>query len=184
RRRSGRLLRKLDRSLAVPQGMIPLLAAAALAQTLPEVQQRLQDERAEARSLAGREAGVLGRLADLGRQVEGGARGLKAAQVRLRGAAARLAVAEEGAQKTRVQLEVATHAVEPRLVARYRLGREGYVRFLLGSTSVLDLIRRSRLFNTLLKSDLDAISVLRGQADTARAARDELAAAHAEQDQS
>ena len=164
--------------------MIALLAAAALAQTLPEVQQRLQDERAEARALAGREAGVLGRLADLERQIEVGSRGLKAAQVRLRGATARLAVAEEGAQKTQAQLDVATRAVEPRLVARYRLGREGYVRFLLGSTSVLDLIRRSRLFNALLKSDLEALAVLRAQADTARAARNELAAAHAEQDQS
>ena len=100
--------------------MIALLAAAALAQTLPEVQQRLQDERAEARALAGREAGVLGRLADLERQIEVGSRGLKAAQVRLRGATARLAVAEEGAQKTQAQLDVATRAVEPRLVARYR----------------------------------------------------------------
>src|SRR5256714_111538 len=72
----------------------------------------------------------------------------------------------------------------PRLVTRYRLGREGYIRFLLGSTSIADLLRRRRLFNVLLKSDLEAIALLRTQADATKAARDELLAAHVEQDQS
>jgi murein hydrolase activator len=164
--------------------MIALLAAAALAQTLPEVEQRLKDERAAAKTLAGKEASVLGKLADLERQIELESRGLRAAQARLRVATARLSVAEESSRKAQAQLDGATQVLQPRLVARYRLGREGYVRFLLGSTSVIDLIRRSHLFNMLLKSDLEALSVLRSQADTARAARNELAAAHAEQDQS
>src|SRR2546423_1085358 len=72
----------------------------------------------------------------------------------------------------------------PRLVTRYRLGREGYIRFLLGSTSIADLLRRRRLFNVLLRSDLEAIALLRTQADATKAARDELLAAHVEQDQS
>jgi len=150
--------------------MIALVAAAALAQTLPEVEQRLKDERAAAKTLAGKEASVLGKLADLERQIELESRGLRAAQARLRVATARLSVAEESSRKTQAQLDRATQVLQPRLVARYRLGREGYVRFLLGSTSVIDLIRRSHLFNVLLKSDLEALSVLRNQADTARAA--------------
>jgi len=74
--------------------------------------------------------------------------------------------------------------MRPRLLARYRMGREGYARVLLGATSISDLMRRSRLLDTLLKSDLDALAVLRVHARAARAARDEVAAAHAEQDQS
>src|SRR5207237_8200211 len=79
---------------------------------------------------------------------------------------------------------VASEAAAPRLVAKYRLGREGYIRFLLDSTSITDLLRRRRLFNFLLKSDLEAIALLRTQADATKAARDELLAAHVEQDQS
>src|SRR5204862_218483 len=121
------------------------LAAAAVAQQLPEVRQRLQEERAAAHRLAGREANVLGRLADLERQIEVESRGLRAAEARLRAATQRLSTAEEGAARAQAELEVATTVVEPRLVARYRLGREGYVRFLLGSTSIADLLRRSRV---------------------------------------
>lgn len=164
--------------------MIALLAAAALAQSLPEVQQRLADEREAAQRLAGREATVLGRLADLERQIELESRALRAAQVRLRAATQRLSVAEERAKKAQAGLDVQTAVVEPRLIARYRLGREGYVRFLLGSRSIADLLQRRRMFNILLETDLDALNKLRTQADAAKAARDELADAHAEQDQS
>ena len=164
--------------------MIALLLAVAAAASLPEVRQRLADERAAAEKLAGREAGVLGRLADLEREIEVESRALRAAQTRLRSAAQRLAAAEERSQKTQAELTVASEAAAPRLVARYRLGREGYIRFLLDSTSITDLLRRRRLFNFLLKSDLEAIALLRTQADATKAARDELLAAHVEQDQS
>ena len=164
--------------------MTSLLLAAALAASLPEVRQRLADERAAAKKLAGRESSVLGRLADLERQIEVESRGLRAAQARLRAATQRLSGAEERWQKVHGELTAANAVVEPRLVARYRLGREGYVRFLLGSTSIPDLVRRTRLFNTLLRADLEALSVLRVQAMAAKAARDEVSAAHAEQDQS
>jgi septal ring factor EnvC (AmiA/AmiB activator) len=70
--------------------------------------------------------------------------------------------------------------VGPRLVARYRLGREGYVRFLLGARSISDLLRRRRLFNSVLENDLDALAVLRFHAAGAKAARDELSSAQAE----
>ena len=164
--------------------MIALLLAADVAASLPELRQRLADERAAAEKLAGREAGVLGRLADLERQIEVESRALRAAQTRLRSAAQRLAVAEERSQKAQAELTAASEAAAPRLVTRYRLGREGYIRFLLGSTSIADLLRRRRLFTVLLRSDLEAIALLRTQADATKAARDELLAAHVEQDQS
>jgi septal ring factor EnvC (AmiA/AmiB activator) len=164
--------------------MIALVLLAVAAQTLPEAKQRLLDERAAAQKLAGREASVLGRLTDLERQIEVESRGLRAAQARLRVATQRLEVAEEGAQKAQARLQLSFGAAEPRLVARYRLGREGYVRFLLGATSIPDLVRRSRQFNALLKTDLETINALRAQADAAPGARNQVAAGHAEQDQS
>jgi murein hydrolase activator len=166
--------------------MIALLLAlsAAAPQTLPEVQQRLDDERAQAARLAGRESSLLGRLAELERQVEVEGRALRAAQARLRAANQRLIAVEERAQQTQAQVDRATDVLGPRLSARYRLGREGYLRFLLGARSIADVLRRRRLFNALLESDLDALSVLRFHADGARAARDELAAARNEQSQS
>ncbi|HET7787753.1 MAG TPA: peptidoglycan DD-metalloendopeptidase family protein [Myxococcales bacterium] len=164
--------------------MIPFLLAAALAQSLPEVRERLQEERAAAEQLAGREASLLGKLADLERQIELEGRALRAAQVRLRAATQRLAVVEERSERARAQLDLAMETAGPRLVARYRLGREGYVRFLLGARSIGDLLRRHRFFNLLLASDLETVTALRVRSDAATAARDELAAAHAERERS
>ena len=155
--------------------------AAGAPQTLPEVQQRLTEERAQAEKLAGREASLLGRLAELERQIELEGRALRAAQARLRAANARLSVVEERARVAQAQVDEATDKLGPRLTARYRLGREGYLRFLLGARSIADVLRRRRLFNALLEADLDALAVLRFTADGAKAARDELAAARNEQ---
>jgi septal ring factor EnvC (AmiA/AmiB activator) len=164
--------------------MIALLAAAAIAHSLPEVQQRLAEERAAAQKLAAREGTVLGRLADLERQIEVETRALRAAEARLRAAGERLAAAEENARKAQGQLDLAAEGLRPRLLARYKAGREGYVRILFGATSITDLMRRSRLLNALLKADLASLTVLRDHARTARAARKEVAVALAEEDQS
>ena len=161
--------------------MIALLLAAAVSQqSLPEVQQRLSEERAAAEKLAGREATLLGRLADLERQVEVEGRALRAAQARLRSAQARFEAVEARAKEAQAKVDAATDVLGPRLVARYKLGREGYVRFLLGAKGIADLLRRQRLFNALLEADLDALTVLRFHAQGAKAARDELATAHDE----
>jgi murein hydrolase activator len=166
--------------------MIALLlaAAAAVPQTLPEVQRRLLEERAQAAKLAGRESSLLGRLTELERQVELEGRALRAAQFRLRTANQRLVVVEERASVAQAELDRANDVVSPRLMARYRMGREGYLRFLLGARSIAEVLRRRRLFNTLLEADLEALTVLKIHSDGAKAARDELAAARNEQSQS
>jgi septal ring factor EnvC (AmiA/AmiB activator) len=166
--------------------MIALLlaAAAAVPQTLPEVQQRLIEERAQAAKLAGRESSLLGRLSELERQVELEGRALRAAQFRLRTANQRLLVVEERARVAQAELDRANEVVNPRLMARYRMGREGYLRFLLGARSIAEVLRRRRLFNSLLEADLEALTVLKIHSDGAKAARDELAAARNEQSQS
>ena len=160
------------------------LAALLIAQTLPQIQQRLEKERALARQLAGKEAGLLGRLAEQERQVEIESRAVRGAQQRLRAATVRLTASEAKARQAAGELDRATDVLGPRLTARYRLGREGYLRFLLGSRSIGEVLRRKRLFNALLETDLDALAVLRFTSDGARAARDELAASRMELAQS
>jgi septal ring factor EnvC (AmiA/AmiB activator) len=167
--------------------MMPLAAMLLLAsapRTLPDVQQRLSEERSAAQKLAGRESTLLGRLADLERQIEMESRGLRAAQARLSDSTARLASSEARAKQAEEEVARAAGVLEPRLFARYRLGREGYLRFLLGSKSIADVLRRKHLFNALLEADLDALAVLRSNVDGAKAARDELAAARTDLQQS
>jgi septal ring factor EnvC (AmiA/AmiB activator) len=154
--------------------------AAVVPQGLPQVQERLSAEREAAAKLAGREATLLGRLTDLQRQIELESGAVRAAQARLRVAGQRAATAEARAAAAQKDVDEATGRIEPRLTARYRLGREGYLRFLLGSRSIADVLRRHRLFNALLESDLDALAVLRFRAEGAKAARDEVTSARRE----
>ncbi|HYV65895.1 MAG TPA: M23 family metallopeptidase [Myxococcales bacterium] len=132
-------------------------------------------EKEMAAQLAGRESTLLGKLAEAERLVDVEARALRAAQTRLRLAEAKLSPAEEKSRKAEAELSTAFDAAAPRLVARYRLGREGYLRFLLGAQSIPDLLRRRRLFDALLEADLAALQRLSAFAGAAKAARNELA---------
>jgi septal ring factor EnvC (AmiA/AmiB activator) len=160
------------------------LWAAAIPQTLPQVQERLELERAAAAKLAGRESSLLGRLAELERQIEVEGRAVRAAQARLRTATARGASAEAAAKDAQEKVDAAMNALGPRLIARYRLGREGYLRFLLGARSIADVMRRHKLFNALLEHDLDALQILQFQMEGAKAAASELVAARLERAES
>ncbi|MFL5310102.1 MAG: murein hydrolase activator EnvC family protein [Myxococcales bacterium] len=148
-----------------------VLSAAAQRERAAQVAR----ERAMAEQLAGREATVLGKLAEAERQVDVEARAHRAAQARLRAAEPRLSGAEARSRRAEAELDAATTAAAPRLLTRYRLGREGYLRFLLGAQSIPDLLRRRRLFDALLQADLDPLLRLRARASAAKAARDELA---------
>jgi septal ring factor EnvC (AmiA/AmiB activator) len=145
-----------------------------------DVQAQLDKERAMAAQLAGREQTLLGRLADLERQIDLSSRALKAAQQRVRVASSRAEVAERRSQRAAAELERASSLAAPRLVARYELGRQGYLRYLLGARSVADLFRRKRLLDAVLQTDLQQLARLRDAADGARSARDELVRAQAE----
>ena len=142
---------------------------------------QLAKERALAEQLAGREATLLGKLAEAERQVDVQTRALRAVQARLRSAEVRLTVAETKSRKAEIDLQAATEVAAPRLLARYRLGREGYLRFLLGAQSIPDLLRRRRLFDALLQADLDALHRLRSGAVTLAEARDQVARVRDEQ---
>jgi septal ring factor EnvC (AmiA/AmiB activator) len=160
---------------AAPQRSEEDAAAVLSAAAQRERAAQIAKERAMAEQLAGREATLLGKLAEAERLVDVEARALRAVQARLRGAELRLSGAQAKSRKAEAEQQAATDAAAPRLVARYRLGREGYLRFLLGAQSIPELLRRRRLFDALLEADLGALLRLRSLATAANAARDELA---------
>jgi septal ring factor EnvC (AmiA/AmiB activator) len=159
-------------------------APAADSRTAAEIEAQLAKERAVLAQLAEKETSLLGRLADLERQIEVEGRSLRAAQARLRVATARLSAAEQKARTADEQVNRSIDALGPRLTARYRLGREGYLRFLLGARSISEVLRRKRLYTALLEADVSALDELRFLAIGARGARDDLATARDELAQS
>ena len=162
--------------LAAPPPQSEADAAAVLsAAAQRERAAQAAKEREMAAQLTGRESTLLGKVAEAERLVDVEARALRAAQTRLRIAEARLSPVEAKSRKAEAELQAAAGAAAPRLVARYRLGREGYLRFLLGAQSIPDLLRRRRLFDALLEADLGALQRLRALATSAKNARDELA---------
>jgi septal ring factor EnvC (AmiA/AmiB activator) len=159
----------------------PSVPSAAEQQRL---EARLAEERQLAATLAAKETTLLGRLTELERQIEIEGRALRAAQAKLKASSGRLALAEQQVARAEAELQAATDRLGPRLLARYRLGREGYLRFLLGSRSIGEILRRKRLFTALLESDFAALTDLRKQAAAATAARDERRSAQQELAQS
>jgi murein hydrolase activator len=154
------------------QDAAAVLSAAAQRERAAQIAK----ERAMAEQLAGREATLLGQLAAAERDVDVETRALRAAQAKLRTAELRVATAERKAREADDVARAALERAAPRLVARYRLGREGYLRFLLGAQSIADLVRRQRLFDALLAADLDVLTQLRAHSEAAKAARNKLAA--------
>ena len=169
----------------MPASAAKPIAAAPTASTPPvplspedkAVAEKLERERAVSEALAQREGTLLGRLAELERQIEIEGRAYRAAQARLKQAQGRLALSEAKARAADAEVDKASDALGPRLTARYRMGREGYVRFLLGARSISDILRRKRLYAALLERDFEALATLRFVASGARAARDDLARA-------
>jgi septal ring factor EnvC (AmiA/AmiB activator) len=84
-------------------------------------------------------------------------------------------VAEKKSRAAEAEVRGALDRAAPRLFARYRLGREGYLGFLLGAESIPDLLRRRRALDALLQVDLEVVGRLRAHSLAAKTARDELA---------
>src|SRR5207302_1251596 len=159
---------------------IVALSTAALAQAPAErqqIEQKLAAERAAAEELSRREVGLLSQQAALERLIELESRALKAAQARLKQGSKRLEAGEQRLQLAETELSARSRAIGPRLTARYRMGREGLIRFVLGARSIGEVLRRKRLFTALLESDFAAIKELHASAERSRLARDELHAA-------
>ena len=152
-------------------------AALASDAALRDLEAKLLDQRRAAAELADKEVGLLGHLAGLQRLIEVEGRSLRVAQQRLKRQAKRLKAGEERFEAADGALTARINALGPRLHARYKMGREGFLRFLLGAHSIGDILRRQKLLSALVQHDIEALADLTAVAAEARAARDELLAA-------
>ena len=158
------------------------LAAATSAPALKDVEEKLAREKAAAARLAAKETNVLEAVAEAERDVAAEYRNVKLAEKKAKDAGAKLAGASASEAAAHAALKSSADAIAPRLRARYRLGREGFVRLLVGAPTLGDLLQRRRLFDAVLKKDLELLAELRLRADAARTAHDVLVAAKAEAD--
>ena len=144
---------------------------------LRDLEAKLAESRRAAAELAEKEVGLLGQLAGFERLIEVESRSVRIAQQRLKAGKKRLAAGEARLDVADGELTTRTKALGPRLLARYKMGREGFLRFLLGARSIGDVLRRRKLLAALVEHDIEALADLRTVATEARAARDELLAA-------
>lgn len=152
-------------------------AALASDAALRDLEAKLLEQRRAAAELADKEVGLLGHLAGLQRLIDVEGRSLRVAQQRLKRQAKRLKAGEERFEAADGALTARINALGPRLLARYKMGREGFLRFLLGAHSIGDILRRQKLLSALVQHDIEALADLTAVAAEARAARDELLAA-------
>ncbi len=83
------------------------------------------------------------------------------AEERVADAEAALAVIEQDLASTSTLLARRMELLEPRLIARYRLGRLGYLPVLLSARSVPELISLQRMLVRILEADLAAVDEVR-----------------------
>lgn len=86
---------------------------------------------------------------------------LEAAEKRVADSEKALAFVRGEAARTRATLKKRRAALAPRLAARYRLGRTGYLPLLLSAGSMDELLRRRRLLGRIIRRDLEAIAEVR-----------------------
>jgi murein hydrolase activator len=128
--------------------------AAALARRAAEVRERLA-------SIGEAEGEVLAAMESLEEMVALETAALAAAEKQVRDTEAALAIIESDLETTRAQLARRWTALEPRLVARYRLGRLGYLPILLSANSVHEFLSLRRMLARVVEADLEAMREVR-----------------------
>jgi murein hydrolase activator len=159
--------------------MAPALLALALAAASPRAQldvleARRRAEETAARLLRQQETSVLDTLGEAEAALAGARAEWK--RVVAERAAAEAALAHARTDEAAAQARLAARLAElrPRLLARARMGRAGFLEILLESRSLADLVKRRYLVGKILERDLALLGEARGAFDArerARAAR-------------
>ncbi len=126
----------------------------ALARRAREVRQRLAELRED-------EGEILAAMEALDELVAIEAAAADQAERKVEDARAALAVIEQDLASTRDLLVKRQRSLEPRLVARYRLGRLGYLPVLLSAQSVPELISLRRMLSRVVQADMEAMREVR-----------------------
>jgi septal ring factor EnvC (AmiA/AmiB activator) len=151
-----------------------VLAAATPKAQLDALDARRRAEEAAARMLAQQERSVLDTLGEAETALGDARAEWRRVEAERAAAAARLEAArtDEAAAQSRMRARLAE--LRPRLQARARLGRAGYLQVLLESRSLADLVKRRYLMSRILARDLAVLSEARAafaERERARAER-------------
>jgi murein hydrolase activator len=144
----------------------PLLAVALAAATpkaqLDALEARRRAEETAARLLAQQERSVLDTLGEAEAALVAARAEWRRVEAERASAQARLARAreEEGSAHARMQARLAE--LQPRLLARARMGRAGFLQVLVESRSLADLVKRHYLMTRILARDVAILGEARG----------------------
>lgn len=119
---------------------------------------RQAEAKATLSALGDREGALLAELDTLGEQVALERAAVDAAEARIREAESKIELLRAQREASARRLEALREAMAPRMVARYKLGRTGYLPMLLSSGSVDDFLRRRRLLARLVQRDLEVMA--------------------------
>jgi len=147
--------------------MLRRLVACALALCLATPaaaagnRKRVEAERARLEALVAKKGDILDALDQLRTQEDVEQAAYDAAEKKVDRTRARLAKVRQDLAATRAKLEARMKVLAPRLVARYKLGKTGYLPLLFSAGDLHELLRRKRLLDRIIDSDLKAMAEVR-----------------------
>ncbi len=150
-------------------------ASATSAEEAAITRKHLLEEKQRLNQLLDKQQSVLDSLESAGHAVTEAEDNVKLAEGEEKTARQQLARAQMESQAAEAALKARIEALQPRLLARYRLGRGGALALLLGSDSLGDLLWRRRTLNAVLEGDLVLLRAAKEDAERLKAARDEQA---------
>ena len=122
---------------------------------------RVKAERARLEALAAQKGDILDALDQLRTQEDVEQAAYDAAEKKVERTTARLARVRQDFAATRARLKARLKVLAPRLVARYKLGKTGYLPLLFSAGDLHELLRRKRLLDRVIDSDLAAMAEVR-----------------------
>ena len=122
---------------------------------------RVKAERARLEALAAKKGDILDALDQLRTQEDVEQAAYHAAEKQVDATSARLTQVRRDLATTRARLKARLKVLAPRLVARYKLGKAGYLPLLFSAGDFHELLRRKRLLDRVIDSDLAAMAEVR-----------------------
>ncbi len=151
------------RRLASAMAVILSLGAASLVQAeeAAELSRRLAGARQKLGELRKKEGEVQEVIRELDELVSVESAALHKAEGRISELEKALEITEDDLASTEERIEEHYASLEPRLRARYRLGRMGYLPILLSAESVSEFLALRRMLSHVIESDMETIREIR-----------------------
>lgn len=156
--------------------LVLVIAAAtvALADSRREIKQKKRAVREMLETLASEEGDIIAAMEALEESAIVEQAAFEAAEKRVTVTEASLSEVRADLAATEETLRLRRARLAPRLVARYKAGRTGYLPMLLSSGSPTEFARRRRMLSWIVRNDVQAMNEIRGLAEHLAAREQEL----------